>query len=270
MSRSDKKRVRLPGDENKNKGTDYSCLRHVEDICMILATCSQENRRECLSLVLDEKRRLWASETLDRDSPLEIDENCTSLEYLLSQSARSTRYQPKGLDKRACLFLAANLASAILQLHATSWLPENWSSSSIYFPRPVNFQKPYVMVNLDSSVSHRPPVIFVNPYLVALGITLLELSERTSFIKWSGAEIPEDVTAKAALAWEWLDNVSGNMSVDYASAVQLCLKSPLTPGQTKLSLDHEEFRDEVCREIVQRLETNYLNFITPLQINQRR
>lgn len=112
----------------------------------------------------------------------------------------------------------------------------------------------------------------LNPYLVHLGIILLELSERKSFHEWINSRIntvvPETVISKAMAALEWFqEEAYWNMSEEYAIVVQHCLKSSFIPVQPNLSLVDEGFRDVVYRDIVHRLEKEYFTVMTPLKIS---
>jgi hypothetical protein len=269
FSRSRKKKARFNGDEDKD--IDYSCLQQVEDICRSLVSPSPD-QRDCLGFVLDENLKFRGTYTVDRDLRVEIDQNCTSLEELLSHTPKSIN-RSTALNKRESLCLAVNLASSLLQLHTTPWLPENWCNKSIYFSRPVNVQQPYVMIKFGKSPT--PPdsqtSFVLNPYLVSLGIILLELSERKSFLEWisrrGDTSLPDNVMGKAIVAWEWFEEAYWNMSEEYAIAVQHCLKSSFTPVQPKRVLADEGFREAVYRDIVHRLQREYFIFTNPIKVS---
>jgi len=125
----------------------------------------------------------------------------------------------------------------------------------------VNFDKSYQSISTQSSFG-------LNPYLVALGIILLELSERKSFIERinGNEDITDNVIAKAIVAFDWFEEVRGDMSANYATVVHHCLKSSFIPVPAKMSLANEGFRGAVYRDIVQRLEAEYDTFTKPLQI----
>ena len=205
---------------------------------------------------------------MDRNCPVEIDQDCLCLENLLSETARpSTR--STALTRGDSLYLAAKLASSLLQLHATPWLPENWSNKSIYFSRPADVHQVYVMINFDQphALHHSPTKFGLNPYLVSLGIILLELSERKSFIEWlNGRDVttpPEGVVDKAMTAYDWFEEVCirRNMSERYANVVHLCLKSAFPSIQMRPTFADEGFRDAVYHEIVRPLEVEYSSFM---------
>lgn len=234
---------------------------------MALSHNQSPDRMGCLGLVLDENLGFWGTYSVDRDHSIEIDRNCASLANLLSQ-------RPRLLSRRDSLSLATNLASSLLQLHATPWLSENWCNESIYFSCPDKIRDPYVRAHIgDSShsMANTAHSFAFNPYLVALGIILLELSERKSFLEWThenGIECDsDDVIDKAMAAFKWFGQSYGNMSEDYAIAVQHCLNSSFTPVQPNTTLADPGFRHAVYRDIVQRLEKEYFKFTTHIRVS---
>ena len=252
------------------------------DICQSLADQSQPHK-DCLGFTLDDKMLFWGTSPVDRQAPVEIDRNCPTLEDLLSQNSSSPG-RAIALSQRECLPLAVVFASSLLQLHSTPWLPDSWCTESIYFSRmidiqnpaklqrPVCVQHPYVKSKLGRSppLYHPQVKMGVHPYLLPLGIILLELSERKSFSHWVNTrypDLPDNLTDKAKAAWEWYEEeASGNMSPQYATAVKNCLNSsymgPFTPQ--KMTLMEEGFRDAVYREVVRRLEIAYIEFTKPI------
>jgi len=239
-------------------------------MCMILASDSH-GQNDCVGFVLDEKCTLWGTYPVACKSDSEIEKYCLiSLENVLSYGSK---FPNQCLNKRDCLSLAVNLASSLLQLHATPWLPENWCDKSVYFSRTRDVRCPYVMVQSNEPVisPEARSAFGPNPYLLALGIILLELSERKSFSQWieekGYSEVSDNVLEKAQIAWEWFDAAYGNMSGEYARAVEHCLSSVFVDLQHKKTLTDEGFRDAVFRDIVQRLEREYSRFVTPVGVH---
>jgi hypothetical protein len=221
---------------------------------------------------------------MDQDS-VEIEENCVSLENLICQSSSSSGSTQ--LSQRERLPLAAVLASSLLQLHATPWLPTKWCTQSIYFSRLCNAQHSSSVINIEhpyviSKIGHTLPLDHprsqwgVHPDLLALGIILLELSERKSFSDWTNRNYatspPEELIPKADFARKWFDEAEGNMSTLYATAVKHCLNSAYLEsfGSGKMMLTDVEFKDAVYRGIVCLLEQAYSEFITPIDSTKLR
>lgn len=258
-----KKRARFPDDPPE---IDYqTVLQVVENICEPL-TCSHEEQRDCLEFILDQERKLWEIDTRKEVTRIEIKQNCVSLDKILQSPGQMQAIKP---PKRERLSLAVNLAYSVLQLHTTPWLPEKWGIESIYIP--FDLQQPHVVVKFDEPTRLlENPVDIVNPYLVALGIVLLELWEWKSFQQWTNGrgdlkfrmESLIDV-AGAALKWleEWEDQ--RKMSTSYAQVVRRCLNCSFNPMQRTLT--DEEFQDAVYRDIVQTLDTVYEAYTNPLE-----
>ena len=232
---------------------------------------ASDGQNNCLGFFLDDKCNLWGTYPVVCRAGGDIEKHCVSLDNILSQSSRNPRER---LNKRDSLSLAANLASSLLQLHDTPWLPENWCDRSIYFSQTFDVRHPYVMLqsNMETTPPDPKPAFGLNPYLLALGIILIELSERKSFSQWiqenGSREVSDNVLEKAQIGWEWFDEAYGNMSEEYACAVQHCLSCVFIPVQHKKTLADEGFREAVFRDVVHRLEREYSVFVTPVLANR--
>ena len=271
FSRSNKKAVGFIDSESNSQNIDYASLQEVENLCQLLLACTQNHERKCLAFVLDEKRKLWLSETVRHGHHVRLDKNCISLENLLIQRGSSLNQCGK-LDKCSCLALAVNLASSLLQLHSTPWLPETWCNKSVLFP--VHVEQPYVLIKFgESATTQTIEDDILNPYLVELGIILLEMWVGVSFLDWIASNNInvrfEDVKDRAAVATKWLltREVIRNMVQDYAQIVQLCLNCSFIPIQPIRNLTDDTFREVVYRDIVHRLEMVYATYTKSLSLN---
>jgi hypothetical protein len=237
----------------------------VQKLCQQLSGSSVP--KGCLGFILDDSFNLYRNSSADRGCRIQLtDHHWLSLESLLSRP-----YYRRDLSKEECLLLGANLSSSLLQLHGTPWLSDTWCNKCIYFSQscPVNVGEPYVMLNFDdpSEASYRPTwdCSGQNPYLVALGIILLELSQKKLFSEWLDSKSisrPDDIISKSARAWDWLrESLMGHghtISEDYAAVVQLCLFSTFNPVPRRVDLCDEEFREAVYRFILYPLEKEYM------------
>ena len=221
-------------------------------------------------MILHPDRRLFAYYPPDRHSRFEIVRNCVSLEKLLSQ----TQLRPyQSLD------LAVNLASSLLQLHATPWLPVNWCESSIYFPHnvpTVEINQPYVIINFGESPVSSNPDDTLNPYLVSLGIILLELLEGKTFFQWLSERNDiniqtDDIKDRASAAWKWLtENAKLRFGGEtYHAVVKRCLQcsfASIQPQKYQKNLCDETFRDAFYREVVHELKSIYRMTTSPINL----
>lgn len=102
----------------------------------------------------------------------------------------------------------------------------------------------------------------MNPYLVGLGILLLELSEQQPFeqrLRETGS-VGQDIAEKAGLAWTWLDEIEeiklGHER--YRAVVDRCLRSTYTLGQANPHGVFSEMNQKAFyRGVIQELELIY-------------
>ncbi len=243
------------------------------DICGSLASPTHPPEG-CLAFVLSERLLSWETEAATRKTIVKIEKDGISLDSLLERTLQSP--SPR-LSKDECLPLAIIIASSLLQLHATPWLQENWCAGSIYFADLLNDQQtrvPYITSKLGES--SRPPRALArrghHPDLVALGIILLELSEKKPISKWYadrtfGGTLPDDIRGKAEAAWDWFEeDASERMSPHYAIALKHCLNAhflgPFAPNS--MTLANEGFREAVYCRIVLHLEKAWSEYTKPL------
>ena len=85
------------------------------------------------------------------------------------------------------------------------------------------------------------------------------MSERKSFFEHINGndDITETVIGNAIAAFDWFEEVCGDMSANYATVVHHRVKSSFIPVSGKMSLAYERFREAVYGDIVQRLEAEY-------------
>jgi hypothetical protein len=147
-----------------------------------------------------------------------------SLEHLLKERSR---YYPTGLTRVQSLSLAVSLVFSVLQFRGTPWLSGDWGKRSIYITRSYDIAQPYILptVGLESPERRNTGP---NPYLLNLGIILLELSQNRSFEDWlhdRGCEAPKDACEKLFMASEWLlENKTRHVvSPRYADVVEQSL-----------------------------------------------
>jgi hypothetical protein len=267
VSSQKKRTVRFDGYEDNGGAIDYRSLKRVKNICDSLPRLSEEDHLNRISFLLDNKQNLFKFHPETKQLRVEIRNNWQSLDQLVSNSLKP----PKALEILQCLSLAVHISSSILQLHATPWLPEDWCSKSIHFP--VNVEQPYVMVDFSALPASSPRVQddYLNPYIVELGIILLELSERRLFQEWcNGRSLRAvDLKDRAVAALEWLKQEAKfkNVGEKYQEIVTLCLKCSFTPVQPKgqRTLSNERFRKVIHRDVVKRLEEIYCTVRDPFK-----
>jgi len=180
------------------------------------------------------------------------------------------------LSLKACIQLAARLASSVLQLHASGWLDEEWDSTDISF-----LEGPDGNVFLDSPLatgrtqrdmsSGPPPMLPVwcgtNRTLLSLGIVLIELYHRRCFEDFEDEVYGSDADPSSieyqrmhylppqdrriSLALKLADELKDNAVSEYEAAVRRCLRGLDYPEK---SLDHSGY-----------LEAAHVGIICPLK-----
>jgi len=183
-----------------------------------------------------------------------------ALDTLLNKTSPSSRY-PTGFPEEYSRALAVTLAWSVLQLHGTGWLPEHWSKNSVHFRRTGDSEEPYVVAAFNESLSEtcRRSEFGPNPYLVGLGIVLLELAQQVTFESWVSPnhDIPayDDNIRKACLGGLWVDQARSNkiISKRYADVVKRCLWGCASQGQISHTIDSLQLWHTVYFEILQPL-----------------
>ncbi|KAF7189341.1 hypothetical protein HII31_09319 [Pseudocercospora fuligena] len=151
------------------------------------------------------------------------------------------------------LTLAFVLASSFLRLYPTSWLPGVPAAELIRLPKDsldgnILYCKPFVLAKFESKESLAQD----DTPLVELGILLLQLCFNRTLEQhalWSqhapNVLSPSMAMLRKAVASEWAKYVQREADIDYANAVNWCLRG---------SLRNAEWRVEFAQNVVQPLE----------------
>lgn len=223
-----------------------------------------------------------------------LDWGCTWHRLYTPASSPSCRYTREtisleglfvrgNLDKRDRLRLGVQLASGVMQLHATEWLNESWGKRDIHFflnddvsrraadgkfyPEPVT-NKPFLHRNfglapLGSSLQPtqiESPLVQYDRSLFSLGIILVEL--------WFGnclEDLPEYLDPQSngstlnneSLAYQTANQLIRRINEEgpiYGAAVRRCIRGL---DCTATSLEEDELKDKVHTEVVSELERHW-------------
>ena len=205
-----------------------------------------------------------------------------TLEELLSNPT-TARYNPGRLSRLERLTIAVNLASSLLQLHATPWLNEAWSKKDIWFFRAnstsskkhVDFEQPYVsydfagpnatsLPSCNTQQANRIP--HGNPSLLSLGIVLLELGLDTPIENVISEMNTSDEAAEKAstILWtaqQWENDAAGELSYSYRKVVQHCIRCFFDPLPPTTSLHDGDFMRAVSRDVIVSLQEELRLFL---------
>lgn len=174
-------------------------------------------------------------------------------------------------------YLALTLASSILQLDETLWLPENWRSENIFIlhtPQPISRTQDPIHSYLSCKVLGDVAVANVvstsktvtsrtrSEVLLSLGIVLIELC----YVKpLEDLQIPEDSETnvdesvrRIRTARRLLDDVYTKAGTAYGDVVQRCLYYSFNVREN--DLESEEFHRQVFAHIVTPLSEDWRNY----------
>ncbi|KAE9369005.1 hypothetical protein N431DRAFT_486411 [Stipitochalara longipes BDJ] len=270
-------RSTMPSSKSGSKGEiDFQSLEIVDTICGIAH--NPPTKPGCLGFVIDEERRL--------KGPFEapkwhksLSSKILNLEGLLetaSDPASAVSANKMTLFKLERITLAVNLASSLLQLHATPWFNERWNKRDILFIsderndeslRPVDVERPLLAYQFLSSGTTTPSAkstlprpIHPNLSVLYLGIMLLELWFAESI---ESRRLPSDLvdgipnpSTDLTVAERWVkENADlGNMPAGYFLAVSSCIYCFFQPMPRDKSLTNPDFREAIWQNVVVPLE----------------
>ncbi|KAI6755651.1 hypothetical protein HG531_004757 [Fusarium graminearum] len=135
--------------------------------------------------------------------------------------------------------IAAALASAVLQFHATAWLNDQWDSRDVYFLRgndkKVQTDRPYISKRFGHqefarfSSKHRGPSVS-NQMTFALGVALIELSYSKRLLDFQEpGDLDEngnvDILTRLEIAKRLVGRIEKRDGGKYADVVDRCIRS---------------------------------------------
>jgi len=187
-----------------------------------------------------------------------------TLQQVLAHNKTSDMEDELPLQHR--LDLAHKLATAVLQFHATLWLPSVWDSQRILLSEDppsdatdgIRAPELYAMARINKPLPyHQPPsatpsqLVVRNQLLFSLGIVLLELAYQRPLASLTSDLdriniLPEDVPYRTA---DRLANrVSAKLGANYAELVRKCVHCDFGSGfdLKQMRLQEAFYRSVVC------------------------
>lgn len=175
------------------------------------------------------------------------------------------------------LYLALTLASSVLQLDETPWLPKNWRSKNIFIlhtSQPTSRTQDPVQSYLScevlgdaaeanaASTSRAATYITRSEVLLSLGIVLTELGlaktlEDLQIPRDSETNVDESVR-RIIIARRLLGEVETKAGTPYRDVVQRCLDCSFNVREA--NLENEEFHQEVFAHIVTPLSQDWRSY----------
>jgi hypothetical protein len=261
---------------------DYTALQDVTTICDIML--KSPAAQSCVGFVIDEERKLkgpYAPPEWHRSFSPKV----LTLDLLLQKIAQpptsAVPVDNTTLFKLERITLAVNLASSLLQLHATPWFNEHWNKRDILFlankttinpgtgrsPRPVDVERPLLARRFLSSGTVTPSTSSTLPRpthpnlsVLSLGIMLLELWFATPI---EDRRLPGDLvdgkpnsSTDLTVAERWVKENAGleDMPAGYWQAVSSCIYCFFQPMPRDKSLENPDFRQAIWQNVVVPLE----------------
>lgn len=230
----------------------------IIDLCEHFRKARGLTKAECLGIMFDQqsqRRRCFAVYPLSLQNP--GDE--TDCEMVSLRSILEEKDVIRPMSYRNRLQLAVLIASSVLQLHKTPWLPSIPTSRNVYFAKRNNlthYDRAFVTAEAHSSGNSPASIGLIrNPKLLALGILLLEvirgetidsLRKPDEMLSSSHNLLADYMTAQRVLPEVY------QLSSNYGSAVRRCIDGEFQREQ--LDLDNEDFCQEVYSGVVALLE----------------
>lgn len=177
-----------------------------------------------------------------------------------------------GIARHSRFGMAAHIASALLQIQMSPWLPKKWSKHELYFlvdSHSVYSDHPYVSQTFvhgmavpsgPTPYSHSDPSLVseedIRACLFTVGVIILELifscnieSCRFRHLYYGSNNQPNDQT-DVSTARKWAKEVLGECGVEIADVVRRCLDCSFGP---KPSLTDKRFREAVYEGVIKPL-----------------
>lgn len=177
-------------------------------------------------------------------------------------------YGAKRIAPRQKCLLALTLASSVLQLHDTPWLPCTWETKDIMFlkdhggkPIPSQFyvSQTFTSASQVAAVAKRRRLV-KNETVFALGVALLELAHGASILSFKepddlNEDGKEDETTEVSIATRLARELNNYESENYARAVLRCITC--TFDTFVFGFDKWEFREAFYQAVIVPLQEDY-------------
>ncbi|KAJ4122765.1 hypothetical protein NW768_010208 [Fusarium equiseti] len=229
------------------------------NLCMALKNARRTERPLCYGHLIDkecddrqfEVYPLGATVNSDRWSLVTLDDILEGTEGLTPLVSLAEKMR-----------LALAIASSVLQLSRTPWLPEALTKKNVHFFRrdgTFSYKHPFLLRNFEANIvqplSTTQRCFYLdNPTLFALGILLLEIILGQSFeqlrspFKQLDIIDPHGIIQDSLAAHKLLERVA-LINPAYQAVIQRCIDCTETCG-----LDDDEFRQGVYDDVVMELE----------------
>lgn len=237
-----------------------SSLGLAERIDSLCRTLLATHQKDCCLGVLEEEA--WQHHVYSVAGPASTAQISTtaSLNDIINAARRIA-------PRQKCI-LALTLASSVLQLHDTPWLPRAWETKDIYFlknrdgnviPSQFYVSRTFTSASQVAAAVRRRRLV-KNETVFALGVALLELAHGASILSFKQPEDlnedgREDSMTEVSIATRLARELNNYESENYARAVLRCITC--TFDTFAFGFDDHEFREAFYQAVVIPLQDDY-------------
>jgi hypothetical protein len=183
-------------------------------------------------------------------------------------SLKDIIYGTRRIAPRQKCTLALTLASSVLQLHDTPWLPRAWNTKDIYIlkshggstiPSQFYVSQTFSSASQVAAAAKRRRLV-KNEMIFALGVALLELAHGSSLLTFKEPEDlsedgKEDSMTEVSIASRLARELNDYESENYARAVLRCITCNF--DTFAFDFDDREFREKFYEGVVVPLQEDY-------------
>jgi hypothetical protein len=229
----------------------------IDSLCRALVAAHQQ---ECCLGVLEDEA--WQHHVYSVTDP--------TLQAHKSEAAslNDIIHGAKRIAPRQKCALALTLASSVLQLHDTPWLPRAWETKDIFFlknhgdnaiPSHIYVSQTFASTSQSTAAAKRRRLV-KNEMVYALGVALLELAHGASLLSFKNPEDlseagEEDSMTEVSIANRLARELNNYESENYARAVLRCITC--TFDTFACDFDDREFREAFYQAVVIPLQEDY-------------
>lgn len=231
-------------------------MNKIKDICSAIQDAATTNEH-LVFMVTRDQCIASPAETTSGFPQCELGQ-LTTLSDILSHKPDS---KDNSLPWKLRMVLALKLASSLVQLLQTEWIPSSWSKEAVYFLHsspnaPIDISQPMVLRSFGGTALSTgiAGTNETKAMLLELAIMLLEIWHETSLeTRIPSIATNDTYTARRSAVLEWLDDVTNPLPDLYYKAVLHCVMRPMDIEFRSLGTDDLRLWTILCEEVVEPL-----------------
>jgi hypothetical protein len=229
----------------------------IDSLCRVLVAAHQQDC--CLGVLEDET---WQHHIYSVTGP------ATKAQVSEAVSLNEIIHGAKRIAPRQKCMLALTLASSVLQLHDTLWLPRTWKTKDIFFlkndsgnaiPSQFYVSQTFTSASQIAAAAKRRRLV-KNETVFALGVALLELAHGASILTLKepedlGEDGKDDSMTEVSIANRLARELNNYESENYAWAVYRCITCSF--DLFTFDFDDQKFQEAFYQGVVIPLQVDY-------------